>query len=107
MRLLAALVVSVLCVLAPAGSSAAPAPSSVTLTNFTASGAQAARVDVNGNALDAHDGQIAQFGNTYYLYGTSYTCGYQYTINSNFCGFKVYSSTDLTHWTDRGYVALP
>src|SRR6185437_10294064 len=44
---------------------------------------------------------------TYYLYGTSYNCGYQYTINSNFCGFKVYSSTDLTNWTDRGYVALP
>jgi hypothetical protein len=107
MRLLAALLASVLCVLAPTASPAAPAASSVTLTNFTASGAQAARVDVNGNALDAHDGQIAQFANTYYLYGTSYTCGYQYTINSNFCGFKVYSSTDLTHWTDRGYVALP
>jgi hypothetical protein len=79
----------------------------VTLTNFTGSGQQIARFDTNGNALDAHDGQIAQFGDTYYLYGTSYNCGYQYTINSNFCGFTVYSSTDLTNWTDRGYVALP
>lgn len=84
-----------------------PAASTTTLTNFTDAGKQVARFDTNGNALDAHDGQIAQFGNTYYLYGTSYDCGYQYTINSNFCGFKVYSSPDLTHWTDRGYVALP
>lgn len=85
---------------------AAPA-GSTTLVNFTADGQQVARFDTNGNSVDAHDGQIAQFGDTYYLYGTSYTCGYQYTIDSNFCGFKVYSSQDLNHWTDRGYVALP
>ena len=97
----------VLCLFVPGLSSSAAPGGTVTLTNFTANGDQVARVDVNGNALDAHDGQIAQFGSTYYLYGTSYTCGYEYTINSDFCGFKVYSSTDLTHWTDRGYVALP
>ena len=99
---------ALLCLVVPgASTSAAPASGTVTLTNFTPNGDQAARVDVNGNALDAHDGQIAQFGNTYYLYGTSYTCGYEYLVNANFCGFKVYSSTDLTHWADRGYVALP
>ncbi|HEY2695990.1 MAG TPA: family 43 glycosylhydrolase [Pseudonocardiaceae bacterium] len=102
---LAVLLAAMLCLALPG--SASPASGTVTLTNFTATGDQVARVDVNGNALDAHDGQIAQFGNTYYLYGTSYTCGYEYLINANFCGFKVYSSTDLTHWTDRGYVALP
>jgi hypothetical protein len=96
----------------PASPTSAPSTSSsaagsTTLTNFTAAGQQVARFDTDGNALDAHDGQIAQFGDTYYLYGTSYNCGYQYTIDSNFCGFKVYSSQDLTHWTDRGYVALP
>lgn len=78
-----------------------------TLTNFNSSGQQVVRFDVNGNAVDAHDGQIARFGSTYYLYGTSYNCGYRWGVNSNFCGFKVYSSPDLTHWTDRGYVVLP
>jgi hypothetical protein len=75
------------------------------LTNFDAAGNQVMRVDTNGNAIDAHDGAITEFGNTYYLYGTSYDCGYQWTVNSTFCGFKVYSSPDLAHWTDRGYVA--
>src|SRR5206468_13027004 len=34
------------------------------------------RFDVHGNAIDAHDGEIQRFGDTYYLYGTSYGCGY-------------------------------
>ena len=102
---LVVLLAALLCLVLPSQANAASG--TVTITNVTPGGEQAARVDVNGNALDAHDGQIAQFGNTYYLYGTSYTCGYEYLINANFCGFTVYSSTDLTHWTDRGYVALP
>jgi hypothetical protein len=75
-----------------------------TLVNFTASGAQQQRFDTDGNALDAHDGMMAEFNGTYYLYGTSYNCGYEWQVNSDFCGFKVYSSPDLVHWTDRGFV---
>jgi hypothetical protein len=78
-----------------------------TLVNFNSSGQQVVRFDTNGNAIDAHDGQLARFGNTYYLYGTSYNCGYRWQINSSFCGFKVYSSPDLVHWTDRGFVVQP
>ncbi|MGD0557468.1 MAG: family 43 glycosylhydrolase [Streptosporangiaceae bacterium] len=75
-----------------------------TLVNFNSAGQQTVRFDTSGNAIDAHDGQLARFGNEYYLYGTSYNCGYRWQINSSFCGFKVYSSTDLVHWTDRGFV---
>lgn len=83
---------------------AAHAATGSTIVNFTPSGQQVMRFDTNGNAVDAHDGQIAEFGGTYYLYGTSYNCGYRWGINSDFCGFKVYSSSDLSHWTDRGFV---
>jgi glycosyl hydrolase family 43 len=85
----------------------AAAATASTLVNFNSSGQQVVRFDTNGNAVDAHDGQLARFGDTYYLYGTSYDCGYRWQINSSFCGFKVYSSTDLAHWTDRGFVVQP
>jgi hypothetical protein len=67
------------------------------------------RFDVNGNAIDAHDGEIQRFGDTYYLYGTSYGCGYVRLERPTtpWCGFKVYSSPDLVHWTDRGYLFDP
>jgi hypothetical protein len=77
------------------------------LTNFDPAGNQVVRFDTDGNAVDAHDGAITRFGGTYYLYGTSYDCGYQWQYNTTFCGFKVYSSPDLAHWTDRGYVVPP
>jgi hypothetical protein len=86
------------------GSGPVAAATTSTLVNFTASGAQQQRFDTDGNALDAHDGMVADFNGTYYLYGTSYDCGYEWQVNSDFCGFKVYSSPDLVHWTDRGFV---
>jgi hypothetical protein len=93
---------------ANASADARPGPSApATVTNFTADGRQQTRFDTTGNAVDAHDGQIAQFGKTYYLYGTSYDCGYQWQHNDDFCGFKVYTSPDLENWTDRGFVATP
>ncbi|WP_375481631.1 family 43 glycosylhydrolase [uncultured Jatrophihabitans sp.] len=61
------------------------------------------RFDTAGNAIDAHDGGTVRFGDTYYLYGTSYGCGFTWQgPGSPFCGFRVYSSTDLSRWTDRG-----
>src|SRR6266496_934887 len=88
------------------GPSAHAATAAVTVVNSDATG-QVSRFDVAGNALDAHDGSILQVGNLFYLYGTSYACGYGYQQNSTFCGFKVYSSPDLVHWTDRGYIVPP
>ncbi|MFI6077303.1 family 43 glycosylhydrolase [Actinoplanes sp. NPDC051343] len=79
-----------------------------TVTNFDNAGNQIVRLDVHGNAVDAHDGEISVFGGTYYLYGTAYDCGYQWQGGGTpFCGFKVYSSPDLVHWADRGYLFDP
>jgi hypothetical protein len=102
------LLLAVLAVLGMAAAPAAeagPAPA-VTVTNSDATG-QVSRFDVDGDSLDVHDGSILRVGNTFYLYGTSYACGYQYQVDSDFCGFKVASSPDLTHWTDRGYILPP
>jgi len=63
----------------------------------------AARVDDDGRALDAHDGQIQRFGDRFYLYGTRYGCGFRWNDKrSPFCGFVSYSSTDLMHWHAEG-----
>lgn len=76
-----------------------------TLVNFRGNGSQAPRVDTAGKRIDAHDGEIAYFDGTFYLYGTSYGCGYVWQKpGSTFCGFKVYSSKDLVRWTDRGFL---
>lgn len=55
----------------------------------------APRYDNNGNIIDAHDGRIMKFGDTYYLYGTAYgnTDGYGTTNH-----FHCYKSTDLMNW---------
>src|SRR5438552_14721107 len=88
-------------VLGPVGT--ARAAYATTLVNFDSGGQRATRYDTAGNAVDAHDGVLAVFGDTYYLYGTSYGCGYGLLVTgTRFCGFKVYSSPDLVHWTDRG-----
>src|SRR6185436_16149313 len=33
---------------------------------------QRPRLDTSGNIVDAHDGLLVQFGDTFYLYGTAY-----------------------------------
>jgi hypothetical protein len=81
------------------------APYVSTLTNFNAMGDHVVRFDTNGNAVDAHDGHIAVFDGLYYLYGTAYDCGFVWrSPGTPFCGFKAYSSTDLVHWTDLGFL---
>jgi hypothetical protein len=105
MRTLLALVL-----LASAAVGVCPRPAAaetVTIVNSDAGGGQVSRFDVDGNALDAHDGSLLRVGGVFYLYGTSYACGYRYQQNSTFCGFKAYSSPDLVHWTDRGYIVAP
>lgn len=76
-----------------------------TFRNFNPKGLQVTRFDTAGDAVDAHDGELAFFDGLYYLYGTSYDCGYQWGVaGTAFCGFKAYSSPDLVHWSDRGYL---
>ncbi len=73
--------------------------------NFTPEGKQITKFDNSGNAVDAHDGEIALFNGTYYLYGTSYDCGFEWqNQTAPFCGFKSYSSKDMVTWKDEGFL---
>ena len=75
------------------------------IKNFTQEGKQITRFDDLGNAVDAHDGEIALFNGTYYLYGTSYDCGFEWNNKTApFCGFKSYSSKDMVTWKDEGFL---
>lgn len=82
---------------------AAYAAGSVTVVNGTTASPWI-KFDAAGNGLDAHDGEIIQSGASYYFYGTSYDCGYIRWSNpvTPFCGFVVYRSPDLRHWTLAG-----
>ncbi|SEA49262.1 family 43 glycosylhydrolase [Pedobacter hartonius] len=82
-----------------------PSSATATFTNFNEKGEQVTRFSCAGEAIDAHDGEIALFDGMYYLYGTSYDCGFQWgKKDAPFCGFKVYSSRDMVSWTDRGFL---
>ncbi|MBX9768394.1 MAG: family 43 glycosylhydrolase, partial [Bdellovibrionales bacterium] len=81
----------------------------VHLASANPNGQPVVRFDRDGHAIDAHDGEIKLFGSKYYLYGTSYSCGFEYLSQGTkpFCGFKSYSSTDLVHWDDEGLMFPP
>lgn len=73
------------------------------IVNFDKDGKQIMRFSTMGDAIDAHDGEIAFFEGKYYLYGTSYDCGFEWgNKTAPFCGFKSYSSADLVNWADEG-----
>ena len=61
------------------------------------------RLDTNGNIVDAHDGRLIQFGDTYYWYGTSYGVTNGFTTKNQYVS---YSSKDLKVWKNEG-VLLP
>jgi hypothetical protein len=83
-------------------------PNSSRFINFDGAGNRLTRFDVDGHAIDLHGGEIDEVDGTYYWYGEHYSCGYQWiTPGAPFCGFKVYSSTDLEHWKDRGFLFDP
>lgn len=58
-----------------------------------------ARIDINGDTIDVHDGRVIQFGDRFYWYGTHYgsTTGFVRTNH-----FRSYSSPDLMTWTPEG-----
>lgn len=57
------------------------------------------RHDTNGKIVDAHDGRVVQFGDTFYWYGTQYgnTNGFVETNK-----YVSYSSKDLKTWKFEG-----
>jgi hypothetical protein len=85
-----------------------PPAGTVRLENFDGSGNALVRFDTQGNAIDAHGGEIRRFGERYYLYGEHYACGFEWkNASSPFCGFRVYSSENLVDWEDRGLLFEP
>lgn len=59
-------------------------------------------------AIDAHDGSVVQDGGTFWVFGTSYDCGFGLNkIGTRWCGIKAFSSTDFVQWTGRGYAIAP
>ena len=79
--------------------------SATPVVNFNNDGKQVTRFSTMGDAIDAHDGEIAYFDGTYYLYGTSYDCGFEWgNKDAPFCGFKAYTSKDMVNWTDKGFL---
>lgn len=59
------------------------------------------RFDKNSEIIDAHDGCLMSFNNTYYLYGTGYNSQNGFTPYNK---FVCYSSPDLENWTNHGDV---
>ena len=73
----------------------------------------APRFDTSGHYVNAHDGCLVQFNDTYYLYGTIYeNCTQSGPHCDGKCGyygnkFAVYSSKDLMQWNLLSNNALP
>ena len=72
----------------------------------TAASAQTIKVDnllprltVGGDTVDAHDGRVIQFGDTFYWYGTAYGKTNGFTTSNH---YVVYSSPDMSQWTYEG-----
>jgi hypothetical protein len=58
--------------------------------------------------IDAHDGSVVQDGGTFWIFGTSYDCGFGLNkVGTRWCGIKAFSSTDLVQWTGRGFAITP
>jgi hypothetical protein len=45
---------------------------------------------------------LFQHGSTFYSYLNDTNCGWRYFQTNKFCGFIVYTSTDLVNWTNQG-----
>jgi hypothetical protein len=70
---------------------------------LTARGAATAALPQGGDQvtlapgnIDLHDGMVAHYGSTYYLYGTRYGCGFSWgTAGTPWCGFGVSTSSSI------------
>ena len=66
---------------------------SVAAAQQSAGAGQEAPAPTRLSGLDAHDGTVVQDGNTLYLYGSRYACGFTWMSKSPWCGFGVWRST--------------
>ncbi|SCF06801.1 hypothetical protein GA0070564_10329 [Micromonospora mirobrigensis] len=70
---------------------------SATQSSGTTLPAASAAVPVALSGIDLHDGMVLKDGDTYYLYGTRYACGFRWNTATptNFCGFGVATAPSL------------
>jgi hypothetical protein len=48
------------------------------------------------SGVDLHDATVKKFGDTYYMYGSMYACGFQWSVHGTpWCGFGVSTSASL------------
>ena len=75
----------------------------------SAAGMAAAAAPVIIRGLDLHDGMILRHADVFYLYGTRYGCGFEWTVrNTPFCGFGVATASRLPGpWTFRRLLFSP
>ncbi|PRX53802.1 family 43 glycosylhydrolase [Flagellimonas meridianipacifica] len=57
------------------------------------------RLDEKNQIVDAHDGRVIQFGDTFYWYGTAYENTNGFTPQNH---YRCYSSKDLMNWKYEG-----
>nr|WP_298999887.1 family 43 glycosylhydrolase [uncultured Allomuricauda sp.] len=57
------------------------------------------RLDEKGQIVDAHDGRVIQFGDTYYWYGTAYGNTNGFTTQNQ---YRCYTSKDMMNWKYEG-----
>jgi hypothetical protein len=74
---------------------------------YVGDGGTIAAFTVSG--LDLHDGTVLQYGGTYYLYGTRYGCGFQWSVpGTPWCGFGVATASSLAGpWTFQKLLFAP
>ncbi|MEO3927707.1 hypothetical protein ABGB07_28135 [Micromonosporaceae bacterium B7E4] len=95
-RLALPLVVAITLTLGSAqvGYGTAPGRTGESASGAAAVAAVAETITVTG--VDLHDGTVAKFGSTYYLYGTMYGCGFRWQVaGTPWCGFGVSTATSL------------
>jgi Domain of unknown function (DUF4082)/Glycosyl hydrolases family 43 len=104
-RKLALLALSVLCLatVVPSVFGSRPASAS-TIANFQPG---SALNDDSGNSLQAHAGDIVQFGGVWYWYGSAPRNMSGGAPFGGFGGVNLYTSTDLSTWHYQGKVVTP
>ncbi|HET6875562.1 MAG TPA: hypothetical protein VFH70_12320 [Acidimicrobiales bacterium] len=91
--LIAALALSATALLAASG----PATSDTETPAATASTTATTTSPVLVQGVDLHDVTIRKAGDTYYMYGSMYACGYEWYVSGTpWCGFGVSTATSLS-----------
>ena len=74
-----------------------PGPASGRPAAVSAAALPQGQVAIAPTSLDLHDGMVARYGSTYYLYGTRYACGFTWrTPGTPWCGLGVSTAASMS-----------